>query len=67
MYLNPFKEDTGEAYFKSTNGSQRKTNKLTEWIHIFSRALAHNNQLVVNITYNSASLAVAVNYYLAPP
>ena len=25
MYLNPFKEDTGEAYFKSSNRSQRKS------------------------------------------
>ena len=62
MYLHPYKEDTGKAYFESYNGSQKSSQSK----YIFSTALAYNNQLVVNITYNSASLAVAVNYYLAP-
>ena len=62
MYLHPYKEDTGKAYFESYNGSQ----KSSQSEYIFSTALAYNNQLVINITYNSASLAVAVNYYLAP-
>ena len=63
MYLHPYEEDTGEAYFESYNGLQKSSQSK----YIFSTALAYNNQLVVNITYNSASLAVAVNYYLAPP
>ena len=63
MYLHPYKEDTGEAYFESYKGSQ----KSSQSEYIFSTALAYNNQLVVNITYNYVLLAAAVNYYLAPP